>query len=306
MTDLPLPTGVWRFGVFEADLDAEELRKNGVKVHLQGQPFHVLSVLLVRSGRLVRRDELRREVWPENTFVEFDHALNTAVKKIRCALGDDAAAPRYVQTISRRGYRFIADVRPPTRNDLTRKADPSTVLAAPRDNNPPPWGFAGKAFVAFALTILMAFQLTHDSRAAQSQAERPMVLAILPFDNWSDDARLAYLGDSVSQELIMQFGRMDPSRLAVAARVTVQPYRHTSKTLKELGRELHADYLMQGSLRGDGQHTRVSAELVRVKDQARVWGDEFDLSAVDLLALETDLARSIGPAVRAIMFGPKA
>jgi TolB-like protein/DNA-binding winged helix-turn-helix (wHTH) protein len=298
-------TGVWRFGVFEADLDAQELRKNGMKIHLQGQPFHVLSVLLVRSGWLVRREELRHEVWPENTFVEFDHALNTAVKKIRCALSDDATAPRYIETVSRRGYRFIGDVHPP--GDSTKKDDPHNGVPLDRqDNSLLTWKLAGKALVAVTVAILVVFQLTHRSRAAQSQTTRPIVLAVLPFDNWSDDSGLAHLSDGVSQELITQFGRMDPARLAVAPRATVQPYRHTSKTVAELGSELHADYLMQGNLRGDSQHARVSAELVRVSDQARIWGDDFDLSGDDLLVLETDIAKSIGAKVTAIMFGPKA
>ena len=303
MIDFRLPTGIWRFGVFEADLDGEELRKNGIKIHLQGQPFHVLSVLLARSGRVVKREELRREVWPEDTFVEFDHALNTAVKKIRCALGDDATTPRYIQTISRRGYRFIGDVHPP--GDSIRKDDPASVVLAPRQDPSATWGLTAKALIAVAVAILIAFQWTHRSRAAQTQAIRPLVLAVLPFENWSDDSGLAHLSDGVSQELITQFGRMDPVRLAVAARTTVQPYRHTSKTVAELGRELHADYLMQGSLRGDSQHARVSAELVRVSDQVRVWGDDFDFSGTDLLVLETDVAKSIGARVRAIIFEPK-
>jgi TolB-like protein/DNA-binding winged helix-turn-helix (wHTH) protein len=303
MIDFRLPTGIWRFGVFEADFDAEELRKNGIKIHLQGQPFHVLSVLLARFGRVVKREELRREVWPEDTFVEFDHALNTAVKKIRCALGDDATAPRYIQTISRRGYRFIGDVHPA--RDSIRKDDPTSVVLAPRQGPSATWGIAAKALIAVAVAILIAFQLTHRSRAAQTQAIRPIVLAVLPFENWSDDSGLAHLSDGVSQELITQFGRMDPARLAVAARTAVQPYRHTSKTVAELGRELHADYLMQGSLRGDSQHARVSAELVRVSDQVRVWGDDFDFSGTDPLVLETDVAKSIGARVSAILFEPK-
>ncbi len=102
-----------RFGLFEADLQTGELRKNGVKVPLQGQPFQVCAILLSRSGELVSREELRQQVWPEDTFVDFDHALNTAITKIRLALGDQADNPRFVETLPRRGYRFIAPVDKP-------------------------------------------------------------------------------------------------------------------------------------------------------------------------------------------------
>jgi TolB-like protein/DNA-binding winged helix-turn-helix (wHTH) protein len=300
MTDFRLPTGVWRFGIFEADLEAEELRKNGLKVHLQGQPFHVLGVLLTHSGRLVRREELRREVWPEDTFVEFDHALNTAVKKIRFALGDDAMSPRYIETISRRGYRFIGEVHAPS-VVIPKPAPPKIESADDRDDAASKWKLAGKTLVAVAAIILLAFQLTHRLRVSQSRNPKPVVVAILPFESLSDDSELAHLSEGVSQELITQFGRLDPARLAVAARAAVQPYRQTSKTVTELGRELHADYLMQGNLRGDGQHVRVSAELVRVSDQARLWGDDFDLAGDDVLRLETNLATSIRTKVRAIV-----
>jgi len=274
---------------------------------MQGQPFHVLSVLLTRAGQLVTREELRREVWPADTFVEFDHALNTAVKKIRCALGDNATAPRYVQTISRRGYRFIAEVHEPARqlegSDASQVAEPTNVpLEHPAVF--PFWKKAGNALPTLALVVLLVIQLTHRTRVAPDRRSGPVVLAILPFDDWSDDSKLDHLSEGVCQELITKFGRMDPARLAVTARASVQAYRHSSKTVPELGRELHADYLMQGNLRGDRQHVRLSAELVRVKDQARVWSNDFDLDGNDLLTLETDLANVIGAQVEHIVFSP--
>ncbi|HZE27681.1 MAG TPA: winged helix-turn-helix domain-containing protein [Terriglobales bacterium] len=304
MSESRRPAGIWRFGVFEADLDAGELRKNGMKVHLQGQPFHVLAVLLLHSGRLVRREQLRREVWPEDTFVEFDHALNTAVKKVRFALGDDAMAPRYVETISRRGYRLIGTVQPPA--DLTRDGRIEVVPRVNAGNPSSAWKLAGKVLVTIAISALIAFQLAHRLRAAQNHGAKRVVLAILPFENWSDDSRQAFLGERIAQELITQLGRTDPARLQVASRTMVQQYRHTSKTVVQVGSELRADYLMEGSLRNNGRHVRVSAELVRVSDQARVWGDEFDREDDDLLALESDVAKSISAKVRAAVLAGAA
>jgi len=102
---------VARFGVFELDLSAGELRKSGVKLRLQGQPFQVLALLLARAGEVVTREELQQKLWPSDTFVDFDHSLNTAINKVREALGDSASSPRYVETLARRGYRFIAPVQ---------------------------------------------------------------------------------------------------------------------------------------------------------------------------------------------------
>jgi TolB-like protein/DNA-binding winged helix-turn-helix (wHTH) protein len=289
--------GVWRFGEFEADVDAGELRKDGVKLHLQDQPFQVLAVLLRRSGQLVRREELRSEVWPQDTFVEFDQALNTAIKKIRVALGDDANAPRYVETIPRKGYRLIAEVSAPGQMsdgvaDVVSRAELG-------------WSFSGQrtigALAAIGVLLLGGILVVRRSPAVQGPAQKKIVLAILPFENWSDGARQKYLCEGITQELITQLGRVDPRRLEVAAHTTVEAYGHTSRTVAEIGRELHADYLVEGSLRSDQQHLRVSAELIRVSDQARIWGDDFDREDGDLLTLERDVASSIGASVKTKM-----
>jgi TolB-like protein/DNA-binding winged helix-turn-helix (wHTH) protein len=295
------PTGVLRFGIFEADLDAGELRKNGVKMHLQDQPFQVLIVLLNRPGQVVRREELRSEVWPEDTFVEFDQALNTAVKKIRIALGDDANAPRYVETIPRRGYRFIAEVSP--RVDLSGPGVMDVVSEARISRS---FSFASRrviagVFAAVGIFVMLGFLIAHRTQAARGQTQKRIVLAVLPFENWSDGARQASLCDGITEELISQLSRTDPARLEVAAHTTVRQYGHTSRTVAQIGSELHADYLMEGSLRSDRQHVRVSAELIRVSDQARVWGDDFDREDGDLLTLERDIATSISAKVKAKM-----
>jgi TolB-like protein len=127
------------------------------------------------------------------------------------------------------------------------------------------------------------------------------MLAVLPFENWGDGARQKYLCEGITQELITQFGRVDPGRLEVAAHTTVEAYGHTPRTVAEIGRELHADYLVEGSVRSDQQHLRVSAELIRVSDQARIWGDDFDREDGDLLTLERDVAASIGASVKTKM-----
>ena len=289
---------VWYFGEFEANVHAGDLRKDGVKLHLQDQPFQVLTVLLRRSGQLVRREELRAEVWPQDTFVEFDQALNTAIKKIRVALGDDANAPRYVETIPRKGYRFIAEV---SAHGEMSGVGVSDVVSRAESR----WPFSGRRAIAgvaaICLLLLGGMLVARRSPTAQGRAQKKLMLAVLPFENWSDGARQKYLCEGITQELITQLGRADPGRLEVAAHTSVEAYGHTSRTVAEIGRELHADYLVEGSLRSDRQHLRVSAELIRVNDQARIWGDDFDREDTDLLTLEREVAASIGASVKTKM-----
>jgi TolB-like protein/DNA-binding winged helix-turn-helix (wHTH) protein len=288
------PRGVWRFGVFNADLDVAELRKSGLRIRLQDQPFQVLAVLLLHAGQLVTREELRRQVWPQDTFVEFDHALNTAIKKIRIAIGDDATAPRYVETIPKRGYRFIAPVHAP--NDL---------LSAPVDNvrlgEILTRHHLSRRNVAYVLAMAVAVIGLAGAlglrrlRAGAPVAPGRVVVAVLPFEDSTDDLKLPSLCDGITQELISQLGRTDPTKLTVAARANILPYRHSLKSVVQVGAELKADYLIEGSLRRDGRHLRISAELIRVSDQARVWGDDFDREddETSQLIVETEMAKAI-------------
>lgn len=289
--------GIWRFGVFEADLDAGELRKRGARIRLQEQPFQVLAVLLLREGQLVTREELRREVWPEDTFVEFDHALNTAVKKIRIALGDDACAPRYIETVPKRGYRFIAPVQAPT--DLLSGAVGTVVSKIPvAKRNLSRREIAATVGACLAIALLIGVLALHRLRAVTAAEKRRVVMAVLPFDCSRDDVQQV-LCDGIVQELITQLGRTDPEKLGVAARASVLPYRQTSKSLAQIGGELKADYLVEGCLRRDGQHVRVSVELIRVHDQVRIWGDDFDdEDDKNLLVLESDIAKRIATEVQ--------
>jgi TolB-like protein/DNA-binding winged helix-turn-helix (wHTH) protein len=293
MGDSNSSRGVLRFGVFEADLDAGELRKGGTKIHMQEQPFQVLSVLLQRAGDLVSREELRQQVWGERTFVEFDHALNTAIKKIRIAIDDDAATPQYIETIPKRGYRFIAPVQQQTVTAVEASGDvvlPHRVF--------PPWVVASAVFAMIVLASL-ALLIVGGPTSPSVHSTRRVVLAVLPFENSSGDAAQEQLCDGLTQELITQLGRVDPSRLGVAARSRVLPYRNASKTVAQIGTELGADYLMEGNLRRDGSHVRVTAELIRARDQVRLWGDVFDNANGDeFLTVEMEIAKAITDKVR--------
>ena len=295
---------VFRFGAFEADVRAGELRREGVKVALQEQPFQVLVALLERPGGLVWREHLRQQVWPEDTFVEFDHALNTAVKKIRIALGDCANSPEYVETIPKRGYRFLAPVAVIEDPQSTDSAE-GTAAQRARSRG---WLALTPVTIALCVAALLSLALLgmRWRAAARESAGRRPVLAVLPLEDWSDDASHALLCEGITQELITQSGHADPARLAVVPRAASVAYRHTPKTVAEVAHELRADYLMEGNLRGDGRRVRVTVELIRASDEARLWGDAFDRDAGDSLTLESEIAAAITERTKAALLAPMA
>ena len=288
--------GKYRFGVFEADLDAGELRKDGGRVRLQEQPFQVLGVLLERAGELVSREDISRRVWGERTFVEFDHALNTAIKKIRIAISDDACTPRYIETVPKRGYRFIAPVQTPLHVQSNAVAD---VVLSERAKIPSRALLVGGVVVTVGTLAVLGFALLqHISRQRSVLQARRVMLAVLPFENASGDVAQESLCDGITQELITQLGRNDPARVWVAARTKVLPYRNSTKAVGQIARELGADYLIEGNLRRDGARVRVTAELIRARDEIRLWGDEFDgVDDAGVLVVETELARAIAAKV---------
>jgi len=282
------------FGDFDVDLRLGELRRQGTRVPLQEQPFQVLAVLLERRGELVRREELRRHVWPEDTFVEFDHALNTAIKKIRIALGDCADSPRYVETIPKRGYRFIAAVQ--AANEL-----PTFEIPTTEDEHARSWKASTKRIALWTLLVVvpLAGVLGWHWR---SVAAKPIVLAVLPLEDWTDDAHQGLICDGITQELITQAAKIAPSRLAIVPSAASLRYRQTTKTVAEVARELHADYLVHGNLRRSDRQLRVTIELIRVSDETRVWGDDFNREVGDSLVLETEVAASIAGKLKSALF----
>lgn len=264
---------------------------------MQEQPFQVLAVLLQQAGELVSREDLRQQVWGERTFVEFDHALNTAIKKIRIAIGDEAGTPQYIETIPKRGYRFIAPVQRPAASVANRVE--GVVLPRRMVSK---WTLAGAAG-AIIVVASMALMIVRGSGSTNAHGTKHIILAVLPFENLSGDATQQPLCDGLTQELITRLGRIDPSRLGVAARSRVLPYRNASKTVEQIGTELGADYLMEGNLRRNGSHVRVTAELIRARDELRLWGDEFDSAdGGEFLAVETEIAKEITDRVRADVF----
>jgi TolB-like protein/DNA-binding winged helix-turn-helix (wHTH) protein/Flp pilus assembly protein TadD len=310
------PVRAYRFGVFEADRDAATLRKDGRDVRLRGKPFDILLFLLERPGELVARDALRHHLWSADTFVDFDHGLNAAMNRLRDALGDTAENPRFVQTIPRRGYRFIAPVERIERPAATMSPVPPVATAAipgtapgwsesdvaapasttpsgtdARRRRPWLWAAAAAALLAVAATALAIGGAAPGWRRPAG-AGRPMI-AVLPFENLSGSPDQDYFSDGFTDELIAQLGALNPEALGVIARTTVARYREVATTVQEVGRTLGVQYVLEGSIRRAGDHVRITAQLIDVGSQTQLWAESYDHDVRDVLLTQRDVAMQV-------------
>jgi len=317
MREFPSSVLSVRFGVFEVDLRAGELRKKGVRIRLQGQPFLLLITLLKQQGEVVTREELRRTLWPEDTFVDFDHSLGTAINKLREVLGDSAANPRFIETLPRRGYRFIAPVvvggesedtpvvgeappakEEPATGDLAgfvhtnpTAGDQDQVEAGVRSRRPLYWKMAG-----FALLLLLsaAFLVLVPLRTRPSAPIRS--LAVLPLENLSGDASQDYFSDGMTDELITELGQI--SDLRVISRTSVMTYKGAHKSLPEIARDLNVDAVVEGAVLRSGNQVRITAQLIQAVDDKHLWAKSYKGDLRDTLTLQTQVARAIAEEIR--------
>jgi len=305
---------IFRFGAYEVDSRTGELRKSGMRIRCQEQPLQVLVALLERPGELLTREELRQRVWPEDTFVDFDHALNTAVKKIRLALNDEADSPRYLETVPRRGYRFIA----PVQTDMTPARIPEELPAGKLDvlctagENPfyyrpethRPLFNRRVVLLAAALIGVVGggyYWSNRHARASSNGMPSRTMVAVLPFENLTNDPSQEYFSDGMTEETISQLGRLNSQNVGVIARTSAMKYKHSGKGAREIGRELNSDYLLEGSIRREGSRVRVVAQLIRVADQSPRWSHQFDYEFGEPLYIETDAATEIANMVHAAL-----
>ena len=291
-----------RFGDYQADLQTGELRKNGAKIRLSGQPFQILALLLEQPGELITREELRARLWPDEVFVDFDHSVNAAVNKLREALCDSTSDARFIETLPKRGYRFIAPVigceekngADVLTAEKERRADtqPAERAHRPRTRRAARWLIPGLAagFALIAVTYVM-FRRHHATGASPPSGKA--ILAVLPFDNLSHDPDQEFFSDGLTEEMITQLSKLNPERLSVIARGSVQKYKGRGIAVSEVGKELHADYLVQGSTRRAADHVRISVQLIQIRDQTDLWAESYDGELKDILALQASVARTI-------------
>ena len=295
---------ILRFATFEVDLQARELRKNGLKLKLHGQPFEVLAMLLERPGEVVNREQLRERLWPTDTFVDFDHGVNTAINRLREALGDSADNPHFIETLPRRGYRFIAPIEsiPPVSavtaaaSSATPQAQPTPLPEAdvqPRHGKRLVWILP--AFLLFG--VLVAANVGRFQRLFGEQPRTPIQsIAVLPLVNLSGDPQQEHFTDGMTEELIGELSRI--GSLRVISRTSVMQYKGEKKPLPQIGRELNVDAVMEGSVLRSGNRVRIVAHMIYAPTDQNLMTETYERDFGDVLKLQREVAESIAERVR--------
>ncbi len=282
------PNTVVRFGVFEADLRSNELRRNGVKVRIQDLPFRALKLLLSRPNEVITREEFRQTLWPGDVFVDFDLGIRGAIKRLRDALGDSADNPIFVETVDRRGYRWIA----PTHSEPTPEAtigaeheDEDRVTSASHWN----WKITGLVVAAALALGILSLALIHRNPGADS-------IAVLPFTNGSGDANTDYLSDGITESLIANLAHVP--QLKVKSRSSVFRYKGKDVDPQKAGDELGVSALVSGRVTSRADSIEVSAELINVRDNTEIWEHHYSGKGADIVALQEQIAGDIAGRLR--------
>jgi TolB-like protein/DNA-binding winged helix-turn-helix (wHTH) protein/Tfp pilus assembly protein PilF len=311
-----------RCGAFEIDLRAFELRKHGLRLKLAEQPFQILALLLERPGEVVTREEIRARLWPGDTFVDFDHGLNNAVMRLREALADSSDRPRFVETLPRRGYRFIAPVEEvhSSLQDTTANAPnpikpvaeavlPDATLTLPLDAAAQIAGdYLNRWLTLRRIALLCAGVLAfavfsgvavHYVRGMESGRVNPahlMSLVVLPLENLSGDKEQDYFADGMTDDLTANLAKI--RSLRVISRSTAMAYKGTHKPLSEIARELRVDAVVEGTVLRAGDRVRITAELVQVSTDHHLWADTYESQMGDVLSLQNRVSSAIVDEIR--------
>lgn len=300
-----------RFGAYEVDARNGELRKFGMRVKVPVQPFQVLTLLLEKRGELATREELRDKIWPSGTFVDFENSLNKAVAKLRAILNDDPSSPRFIETVPRRGYRFLAPVEfietgidlggtngsaPLSLNGHNTSSPVETLASAPAQSQP---RIEKKVVLLVAGTLVLALLLAV-ALFFQRHAPRPWVansVAILPFENLSGDPAQDYFAAGMTDEVISDLAKIKSLRVAPSS--SVWRYQSGKKPLADVARELGVDALVQGSVTRVGERVRITARLTDPWQGSVRWVESYDCELRDLVVTETQIAKHIGLGIHA-------
>jgi TolB-like protein/DNA-binding winged helix-turn-helix (wHTH) protein/Tfp pilus assembly protein PilF len=286
-----------RFDSFELDVRTGELRKHGVRLRLQGQPLQVLAALLKRPGDVVTREELQAQIWTTDTFVDFDHSLHNAIARLREVLGDSAETPRYIETLPRRGYRFIAPVEAGDLQAPSGAADSAPPAALPGHLRLAKSHAPLLTTVFAVLVISIAVWLVHTGGAPTRAAPRLNSIAVLPLENLSGDPSEEFFADGMTDQLITDLAKV--GSLRVVSRTSVIRYKGTKKSLPEIARELNVDAIVEGSVIRSGQRVRVTAQLLQAPTDRHLWAESYDRDLGDVLKLQGEVADAIAQQVRA-------
>ena len=283
-----MDTEIIRFEDFELDRGAFELRQSGRTVRLERIPLELLFFLAENPGRLVTREQILERVWGKDVFVDADNGINTAVRKIRQALKETPESPRFLQTVPGKGYRFtkpeVTDGKTGVGSVPQETADPGAEQASRR------WLLWLSLAVLFIVAAMVARSFLWRNTKPSLGKE---MLAVLPFVNLSGDPHEDYFVDGMTEEMITQLGSLDPRHLGVIARTSSMQYKGARKNTAQIAQELGVDYLLEGSVRRDGERVRVTAQLIQASDQTHLWAGSFDRELGDVVKLQNEVALAI-------------
>lgn len=289
---------------FELDPISYELRRAGVPIKLEPTPFGILSLLIEQRGRLVSRQEIVERIWGKGVFLDTDNSINGGIRKIRQALNDDPENPRFIQTVTGRGYRFVAPVE--ENKPQTPAATPTLAVMKPAqcgEKIGPSSRLVGKLrpSVTLAASLILVSVLVLwlvPAISHRTTATTPIrSIAVLPLDNLSGDSSQDYFADAMTDELITDLAKV--GALRVTSRTTITLYKHTNKTLPEIARELHVDGIVEGSIVRSGQRVRITAQLIHAPADQHLWAETYEHDLGDALQLQSDVAQAITQQVRA-------
>jgi TolB-like protein/DNA-binding winged helix-turn-helix (wHTH) protein len=290
---VPRPRAL-RFGVFELDTQSRELRRHGLKIRLPDQSFQILHVLLSHPGEVVTRDDLRRQLWTSETFVDFDVGLNSAIRKLREALEDSADNPRFVETLPRRGYRFIAPLSPAIDEPTKAPGAYHVHLAGFRIGRR--WIAGGVALALIVATAALWYERRGSARLLAGMSPGQIrSLAVLPFENLTGDAGQDYFVDGVTDALTTDLAQV--TGLRVISRTSAMQYKHPTKAMPAIGQELDVDAVLEGAIVRTGDHVRITAQLIHAKTDRHVWARSYEGDLSDLIALQRQISRGIVAAI---------
>src|SRR6266436_4737894 len=314
---------LYRFGPYVLDPQRRTLYCDESPVPLTPKAFDVLLFLAQNPNRLITKDELLKAVWGE-TFVE-EGNLTQYISHLRKALADNSEDSRLIVTISRKGYQFTGDVALAETPDVTKRdaaqvpasgvftpgiaveakagnqnspAEAPNVLESPKVNAAIPkpgsrWRIAAVLSAFTVALVVGGYTSWRRFRAAPPPRSEKIMLAVLPFQNLTGDPKQEYLADGLTEEMIAQLSRLHPEQLGVIARTSVMGYKRSDQRLDQIGRDLSVQYVLENSLRGNGDHLRVTVQLLQVKDQTHLWSQDYDYRPRDILSLEDDVARAV-------------
>ena len=282
-----------RFGIFELDPKRGELRKSGTLIKLQSQQLQLLALLAERPGEVVSRVEIRQALWDSETFVDFDQSINFCVTKVREALGDNPQRPRYIETVPRKGYRFIAPMAgwgPAIEATNSSKGKPVPAMRR--------WLLPGSAaaLVAIALAIVTSALRPRPLKPVES-------LAVLPLENLSHDPEEEYFADGITDDLITELAKI--GALRVVSRTSVIQYKGTKKTASQIARELNVDAVLEGTVERDRDQIRITAQLIAAAPERHLWAERYEARLSDVLNVQASVASAVAEAIQVKVTQPE-